>query len=256
MKTQQKKMEIYLSKIDEGRFGIISAKARLVTLDTLPEIFAFCKENKVRFLIARCSSSDLATVQEMENKGFLLMDTLLYYKRDLLKIPIPQDNNNVFIRSFIENDREGIKSVASEAFKGYFGHYHADNKLDRTKCNEVYVSWAENSCIFKEMADEILVAEDDKKKIIGFATLKQNNMKEGEGILYGVLPSFQKRGVFNSLAISSMNYFSKNSKIHMLYSTQLTNIAVQKVWVRLGAELSHSYYTFHKWFDSEREYEI
>jgi hypothetical protein len=34
----------------------------------------------------------------------------------------------------------------------------------------------------------------------------------------------------------------------MLISTQITNVAVQKVWTRLGFEPSRSYYTFHKWF--------
>ena len=35
----------------------------------------------------------------------------------------------------------------------------------------------------------------------------------------------------------------------MVLSTQVTNLAVQKVWSRLGFEPSRSYYTFHLWFD-------
>jgi hypothetical protein len=33
----------------------------------------------------------------------------------------------------------------------------------------------------------------------------------------------------------------------MVVSTQITNLAVQKVWVRQGFELTGSYYTFHLW---------
>jgi hypothetical protein len=47
-----------------------------------------------------------------------------------------------------------------------------------------------------------------------------------------------------------MEWGLKQGFQQMLYSTQITNIAVQKVWVRLGAELDHAYYTFHKWFEA------
>lgn len=249
MRTSTSEKEIvFLSTIDEERFGIRTARAPLVTSDTLTEIINFCKVNEVRFLIARCLSSDIHTAQEMEQHGFLLMDTLLYYKRNLLKPTIPKDVGDIFIRPFQASDQNAIKTVAIESFRGYLGHYHADKRLDKAKCDEVYISWAVNSCLYQEMADEILVAEDNGQ-IVGFATLRCNNKEEGEGVLYGVLPIAQKKGIFRSLAIYSMNCFLFNEKIYMLYSTQITNIAVQKVWVRLGAELSHAYYTFHRWFD-------
>ena len=35
----------------------------------------------------------------------------------------------------------------------------------------------------------------------------------------------------------------------MIVSTQVINVAVQKVWGRLGFEPRNYIYTFHKWFD-------
>lgn len=46
-----------------------------------------------------------------------------------------------------------------------------------------------------------------------------------------------------------MQWCLDNSMKEMVVSTQITNLAVQKVWVRLGFEPYRFYYTFHKWFD-------
>ena len=43
-------------------------------------------------------------------------------------------------------------------FSGYLGHYHADPRLDRAKCDEVYLSWAERSCVDPSVASKVLVA--------------------------------------------------------------------------------------------------
>jgi len=241
-------VEVRLSAIDEERFGIRTARASQVTLATLPIVLDFCRANHVKFLIARCLASELAAAQAMEQKGFILMDTLIYYARSLKKMPIPPDTGKIPVRSIRPGDEEQVKIVAARAFHGYFGHYYADPRLDRTKCDEVYISWAVRSCISREVADEVLVA-DDGRSILGFATLRINSPKEGEGVLFGVDPLAQGRGIYPSFMIRSMEWFLGRGCTRHVVSTQITNITVQKFWVRLGFEPSHAYYTFHKWFD-------
>jgi len=72
------KQIVYMSDIDEGRFGIRIAKSFEVTADNLPEIIDFCRDNNVKMLIARCPANDFSTIHAMEKEGFLLMDTLVY----------------------------------------------------------------------------------------------------------------------------------------------------------------------------------
>jgi predicted acetyltransferase len=208
----------------------------------------FCKKNQVAFLIVRCPASTLPTVQAMEQQGFLLMDTLLYYVRRLAKPPIPEDPNQSLVRTIQPGDEEEVREIAAQSFQGYYGHYHADPRLNDTKCDEAYVSWAVRSATSREVADEVLVAEIDDR-LAGFATLRRNNDQEGEGVLYGVAPWAQGRGIYRSFMIQSMEWGKAQGFKRMFYSTQITNIAVQKVWVRVGAEMSHAYYTCHKWFD-------
>ena len=146
------------------------------------------------------------------------------------------------------NEAEKVRTLAAESFKGYSGHYHADNRLDPKKCDEVYSSWAFNSCIYKDFANEVLVAVLENR-IVGFAALRINDSKEGEVVLNGVLPEFQRMGIYRMLIENSIIWFMRQGMKRMIISTQITNIAVQKAWVRVGFQPHSSFYTFHRWFD-------
>ena len=243
-----KDYSIALSSIDEKRFGIQIARASIMKSTEVDKSIEYCKENHVKMLIARCSTSDLDSVQHMEQNGFCLMDTLMYYARNLLKAPIPNDYSSIPIRPVKPGEELAVKAVASRAFQGYYGHYHADSKLDRTKCDATYVDWAYQSCVSKKVADGVLTAEQDSE-IIGFATIRFNDIEEGEGVLFGIDPSAQGQGIYRSFIIQGMKYCQVNGRSRMIVSTQVTNLAVQKVWVRTGFEPSASYYTMHRWFD-------
>lgn len=240
--------QVYLSAIDEDRFGIRTARVSNVTADKLLSVIDFCETNNVVFLIARCQSSEIKATQAMENHGFILMDTLVYYEQKLFKTKIPSDTGSALVRPIKSGEEDEVKTIATKSFKGYFGHYHADSRLDREKCDEVYSSWALRSCISKEVANEVLVAEIEDT-IVGFATLRLNSSDEGEGVLFGVAPDAQNLGIYRSFMINGMNWCRSKGAMRMVVSTQINNIAVQKVWSRLGFEFSYAYYTFHKWFD-------
>ena len=238
---------IALSAIDEARFGVRTARANGVTASSVPEILAFCEANGTELLIARCPATEIRTAQVLEQQGFLLMDTLVYYVRDLAARPVPMDTGSVPVRAFRSGEEAGVRAVAREAFRGYAGHYHADPRLDPAKCDEAYLSWAERSCISPGVADAVLVAVSEDT-IEGFLTLRLNSPDEVEGILNGVLPEVQGRGIYRSLLIRGMEWSLGRGARSMLISTQLTNTAAQKVWTRLGFEPNNACYTLHKWF--------
>jgi GNAT superfamily N-acetyltransferase len=237
---------VYLSALDEERFGVRTAKTSQVTLDNLSQIYAYCETNKVALLIARCPVADLNVVQAMEHDGFALMDTLVYYGHHLVNIPSLTERCSV--RPVRPGDETAVQQVASEAFRGYFGHYHADSRLDRTQCDEVYISWAYRACVSREVAHEVLVADCDGT-IQGFITLRANSAEEGEGGLFGVSPTARGTGIASLLMVRALEWCRAQKMRRMLISTQITNLASQKVWTRLGFEPSHAYYTLHKWFD-------
>ena len=176
------------------------------------------------------------------------MDTLVYYSIDLINTRIFSDNGKVTIRKVRLGEEDRVKAVAGEAFRGYYGHYHADERLDDFKCDEVYISWAVNSCVSRDFADEVLVAELNGR-VVGFATLRINSSDESEGVLFCVDSSAQRMGIYRSFMIHGMRWSVSKGMRNMVVSTQLINTRVQKVWTRLGFAIRNSYYTFHKWFD-------
>jgi GNAT superfamily N-acetyltransferase len=247
-----------VSQIDSERFGVRVARAHIV-LENLSRALAFCASEQVDLLIARCPTSELEIAQKLEALGFLLMDTLVYYSFDLEKRTIPDDVPRACVRKFLPGDERQVARVATEAFQGYYGHYHADPKLERGKCDEGYVSWAVRSCTSMQVATEVLVAEHENR-VVGFATLRINTPDEGEGVLFAVAPEAQGMGIYRSFMVEGMKWCKEQALKRMVVSTQVTNVAVQKVWCRVGFEPAQSYYTFHKWFtdgghngpDSER----
>lgn len=242
-------MSVQLSPIDSERYEISIARATDVTQDTLPNILKFCHDNHVKMLIARCSTSHLATAQAMEQSGFLLMDTLVYYNFEYAKSAIPDNTSQAVIRGVQLGDEIDVEKVAREAFKDYYGHYHADSRLDKSKSDEAYISWAVRSCVSREVAKEVLIAEVEGH-VAGFATLRMNSADEGEGVLFGVAPDYQGHGIYRAFMIHAMRWVQGQGAKRIIVSTQVNNIAVQKVWARLGFTMSGSYYTFHKWFDA------
>jgi len=170
---------VYLSAIDEQRFGIRTAKISEMTSFMIPSVMEFCRSNKVVLLIARCLVKNLETAQMMEKRGFTLMDTLIYYSRRIPADRVPTYNPKIQVRPFTQGEEQIIKEIASKCFSGYSGHYHADPRLDSARCDEVYVSWAINACASRGDTGEVLVAERENIPA-GFLTLGINNPEESE----------------------------------------------------------------------------
>lgn len=240
--------DIRVSAIDEERFGIRTARATGITLAQIPEVLAFCQSNAIRLLIGRTLVTELKAAQAMERLGFELMDTLIYYIRDLQKFPVPAHEGEILVRPFRTGEEQQVEAVATESFRGYFGHYHADDRLDPEQCDEVYRSWAARSLMPSNLVSEVIVAELNSQ-VVGFNTLVLNSPEEAEIRLVGVAPQFQRQGIARALMIGAMNWCLAQGAQRLLISTQITNYAQQKVWVRVGFEPLYAFYTFHKWFD-------
>lgn len=246
--TNRNDLEVILSPLEEIRFGIKTARAANLTLNNLSQVMEFCQNHAVRLLIARCQAAQLDAVQEMERMGFILTDTLVYYVRNLNNEPLPPLDPLMEIRTMAIGENDQVQNIAEEAFSNYISHYHADKRLDRKHCDDAYKDWARNACSHRDNTHDVLVALREGK-ILAFATLRMNDRRQGEGVLFGVSPSAQGIGLYKALMAAGMHWCARLHAQEMVVSTQIINIAVQKVWSRLGFEARNYLYTLHKWFD-------
>jgi GNAT superfamily N-acetyltransferase len=238
---------VSLSTLDEERFGVKTAKCSRLGLEGIPEVMAFCRQHQVELLIARSPTTWLSAAQEMERQGFLLMDVLIYFSRSVHTGKTPRCALGIAVRECRPGDEHAVKSVAEACFRDYQGHYHTDSRLDRTKCNEIYADWAYRSCLSDKPAEGVLVATIGKD-IVGFGTMRENDARQGEGLLFCVSPAFRRRGVYRTIMIHCLHWCTARGLKEMTISTQITNLASQRVWLRLGFEPVSSFYTFHRWF--------
>jgi hypothetical protein len=158
------------------RFGVRTVKGHVASVDEVRALMSFARSSGAipdRALPAE----QMIVAQALESAGCRLMDVLVYYARDLHKAPIPDDIGSVLVRSIRPDDTEIVATIARESFKGYIGHYHADPRLDRTQCDEVYASWARRACLSREVADEVLIAEEGGTPL-GFFTLRMENSEK------------------------------------------------------------------------------
>jgi len=239
------KSGVRLSPLDSSRFGIVVARADGVTHDRLPEVFDFCSSHEVQLLICRCSVEDIATTHALGASGCALMDTLVYYERDLARPPAA-GQARAGIELLQPGDTDAVEAIARECFREYSGHYHADPRLDRDACTEVYASWARALC---EQANGsfVLVAGEAGKRV-GFSAFRQGREGVGELVLGAVLPSARGAGLYRKLTLAGMLRLQSSGAQRFITSTHLGNWGAQASWTAAGLHPYSAYHTFHRWF--------
>lgn len=240
-------MPIEINALESDRFGITAA--HLIDLNaSLDDVNDAAAAANVDMITVRVNADDLPRVHALEDNGFRLMDTLVYYERrlggnDPTRLTVP----DISIRLATQDDIQSVSSIAQTAFTNYMGHYHADPRLNNSAADAAYVQWAEDSILLMKEQTPVLVA-CNKDGTIGFLAMKQSSPEEFEVKLNAVHPKNQKKGIYSTLLAEALNIACKTSAKRLIISTQINNFGVKRAWSRLGFEHFHSIYTFHKWY--------
>jgi len=192
-------MTIVRSLDNEARFKVRSARADIDSAAEVPEVLRFCREHAIVFLVARCPVSEVRAVHALEDEGLRMMDTLVSSYRTL-EDWVPPPPNDTDIGPLQSSDVGIIEAIASDAFRNYRGHYHADPHLDPVSCDNVYVDWA-TRCLSPEYADVVLLARIANTPA-GFMAMRVRS-EQGVLMLGGISHAYTSRGVFRSLSTIS-----------------------------------------------------
>ena len=231
------------SALDSERFGIRVFRARVDTVAAASDLMQFAPRADVDLLIVRCPVAAVATAQVLERAGCFLTDTLVYYRGPTGGFATAPTLSPC-IRVCQAADRAALERVARASFAGFFGHYHADPRLDPAVATEGYVQWASSAL---DDASAVVLVSETEGLLSGFLTAKKLDARTWEILLTGVAPEFQRRGIYAAL-FREIGYRARlQGATEVLVSTQLANVAPQKVWTRAGLALDHALYTFHWW---------
>jgi RimJ/RimL family protein N-acetyltransferase len=237
-----------VSPLDSERFGIIAARSDGITAEQVTLALEFCHSQNVQLLIARCRIEDTAAIQRLGKAGFELMDTLVYYKRDLAGSPVVDPGESP-IRMLEPGEEAQVEAMARASFSDYSGHYHADPRLDRAACTEVYASWARSLCDQKEPSGFVLASPGPTGGLVGFGGFRRTPHDRGELLLGAVSPAARGAGLYGRLTLAGMFRLQSGGATEFVTSTYLGNWAAQRSWVAIGLHPSSAYHTFHRWFD-------
>lgn len=229
------------SEIDSARFG---ARIYRVVADSIEEARAvreFIAANPVDLVIARCPTNAIEVAQLWGAEGFLLMDTIVYFGGGTSQFDEPAAGDT---RLLDEADLPSLEAVARAAFTDYVGHYHADPRLDDDQATAGYVDWALRCA--RDPTCEVWVT-GRTGDVTGFLALQQQPDQRGEIVLNAVAPDHQRRGLYDALVRAAGARCRAQGLTELIASTQISNVAPQKVWAQCGLAPRSSFYTFHRW---------
>jgi len=250
------------SEWDSKHFGEEIAKINYtVTLGNYYEKRQCAKEllshlvriSNFRLLMVRVHTEDISLVHALEDCSFQLMDTLVTYSFEFGKNEMSDFNETCTIRPWKNEEIPELTKIAYKSFSETriaTDHFHADQRLDKTKSDALFEHWIKESC--KDKDGMVLVAEIDHRPV-GFTTCKIYrhlnsffNKKVGAMILSAVSPEYRRREVYTSMIHSGLRWFSDKVDIVEL-GTQISNYSVQRAWSKLGFKITRSQYTWHRW---------
>jgi hypothetical protein len=244
------KEENYISELDTQRFGFKIAKVN--NFGEKPEkILNFLKQSGVQLVISKINSSEINLINRIESLGFKIKDSQVRYSYLLKNINeslFPANNSKVTIRKFQKKDWPDIKMILKESFNNY-GHYFADENLDKKKCMDVYIDWGKRSCEDKNVADKVFVALYDKE-IAGILTFKKNfqgQTKYAGGGLGAINSKFRGKEIFKMLAVKGLLWGMEEKLDWVEHNVLTTNYSVNVVFSSLGFKINNSFMTMHCW---------
>jgi hypothetical protein len=245
-------MLLRYSEADSLRFGRRIHRAFCESAPSVADVVKAARREEVEMVIARCSAGSPLVAQELERQGFKLMDTLVYYLGKTVAFTDPWPVPGVELRPLQSHDLPSLEAIANECFTNYDGHYHNDVRLDATAATAGYVDRFRQS--IKDPTISTFVA-DLGQRPVGFLTLRRGGADGAPADidLNAVALDLQRRGIYRSLFRAAGIAARLAGDALLTISTNLSNVAPQKVWAREGLEMHRALHTFHGWVDEMKE---
>jgi acyl dehydratase/GNAT superfamily N-acetyltransferase len=235
------------SPLDSQRFGLRIFRGTVDTVDDRA-LFADIVGNAMDVAIVRTPAGAGGNLQRLGRYGMhpIHADTLVYYQVGLAEYtPKALRNVDLVFSEALPSDATELEALVARTFDGYRSHYHANPLLDREQILAGYAQWA-SGYLSPDQGGRVTWIARRGGKLVAYACCSHNReANECEGILYGVHPDSAGGGLYGDLIRYTQARYRERGYGLMKVSTQIWNLAVQKVWNREGFVLSSAYDTFH-----------
>jgi L-amino acid N-acyltransferase YncA len=216
----------------------------------LDDALAACRARGLKHLSARIDVADAETIQALEDGGFRMMDALASYIYPIKRPPPEPGKDMGLLRLYEPSDREQILEITRDAYRGFRGRYHLDPHLPAARSDELYVEWARKSCD-GEWADVVLVAENGKGELHGWASYRQIEPVSSVGgtpIRGGGLGACRRDtpGAYAGLLRAATQRIHGDGAVTEM-QTQIFNFATIRLYEAVNTQFVRADYTLHAW---------
>ena len=242
-------MHDYISNLDSELFGFPVAKI-FSNIENPELVVRELKKKSTKLIIARIDLSKTKLINQLERLGFLYKDAQVTFNYNVQK-KLPENQFNSFsIVPYTEKHLLELIDITKISFNNY-GHYFADKRLNLKSSLDTYGDWTYNSCVNKNVADKVFVAEIDDE-ILGFLSFKTFNSREGTyaaGGLGAVNPKHRSIGVFQNISIFGLEWGVEMGFDWEEHNVLVNNYPVNKSFLNIGFRPNKSMVTLHGWID-------
>lgn len=226
--------------------------------ELIDELLRSLAKRGTQCVVCRLQSNELPAIHALEERGFLLMDTLLDFVFDFSRAPIetinlPRRDGQLKIRQAKAADLPNLMGISERAFSGYFGRYHADPQMPLGTATKIYTEWVRSA--FQGWADWILVA-DVEDKAVGYGLWRkilESEEKHSVGVvvcdIVAIDPEFHGRGLSAPLMLEGMGK-ARDFARYLIGPVHVSNYPLQHSLQKLGWRISGARHSFHKWLQA------
>lgn len=215
-----------------------------------------CAQDGISHLSARVDSADLATVHLLEQHGFITMDSILTFSRNVKEARCPTQSNGVNLRLSAPADIEQIKAIARSSY--VYDRFHSDPRVPKEVADELHAVWMENACR-GTAADAVVVGEIDGR-VSSYVACKVNyqatsglGLGVGTIVLVATAPAARHKGLARIATYGAIDWLKKQGVSLVEVGTQLRNIAASRLYESCGFGLVASSVSLRRSIEDARQ---
>ena len=238
---------------DSTFFGLSIARALPSRLDesSRDDMLEWCGSKRIDCLYFLCPLDDAATQRLLNDSGFQLVGL-----RVTLTRPAGPDAGELSgrFRPATVDDIPRLRAIALTAHRDT--RFHADDRFDPARCDELYATWIENSV--RGYATHVIVADRDGSAI-GYITLHIDVHEEGQTLartarigLFAVDEQWRGQGVGRHLLRRAAQILQEQGVGDTSVVTPGRNIGALKLYKRAGFRTTDVSLWYHRWFRDRR----
>ena len=245
----------FYSELDSTRFGIPVAKVNFFESSAEPAtLVSALRADGIALVISKVDLRNVMLINQLENLGFRIKDAQVTYIFALDDPDRPAMmkgvESAVSVRTFERTDLDAVVHISEESFVNY-GHYFANDRLDRSACLAVYTDWAHRSCTEAGIADRIFVAEKDGELagFLSFKMLEKDGKRYAAGGLGAVSERFRGKNVFKKIASAGLEWGLENHLAWEEHNVVVNNTSVNRAFADIGFKMRNHFVSMHCWLD-------